>query len=96
MDSPNALSAVSTTTAAPGQTVTVTLTNGQGNSADWFAFAAAGSPDSVYLNWTYVGAGVTTRTWTVTMPTTPGTYEFRLFKQASFVKLATSAAVHVQ
>jgi len=86
---------VSATSAAPGQTVTVTLTNGQGGSADWFAFAAVGSPDSTYVTWTYVGAGVTTRTWTVTMPSTPGTYEFRLYKQASFVRLATSPPVVV-
>jgi hypothetical protein len=86
---------VSATSAAPGQTVTVTLTNGQGNSADWFAFAATGSPDSTYVTWTYVGAGVTTRTWTVTMPSTPGTYEFRLYRQASFVRLATSPTVTV-
>jgi len=88
--------AVSATSVAPGQTVTVTLTNGQGNSADWFAFAAVGSPDSVYVTWTYVGAGVTTRTWTVTAPAAPGNYEFRLYKQASFVKLATSPTVAVQ
>jgi hypothetical protein len=86
---------VSTTSAAPGQTVTVTLTNGLGGSADWFAFAAVGAPDSTYLAWTYVGAGVTTRTWTVTMPSTPGNYEFRLYKQASFARAATSPPVHV-
>jgi hypothetical protein len=87
---------VSTTSAAPGETVTVTLTNGLGGATDWLAFAAVGSPNNVYVNWTYVGAGVTTRTWTVTMPSTPGTYEFRLFKQASFVRIATSAPVQLQ
>ena len=63
---------VSATTAQPGGSVTVTLTDGFGGTWDWLALSAAGSPDSSYLKWTYVGAGVTTRTWTVTMPTTPG------------------------
>jgi subtilisin family serine protease len=87
---------VSTATAAPGQTVTVTLTNGLGGPTDWLSFAAVGSAENVYVTWTYVGAGVTTRTWTVTMPSTPGNYEFRLYRQASFIRVATSVAVHVQ
>ena len=33
----------------------------------------------IYIQWVYVGTGVTTRTWTVTMPATAGTYQFRLF-----------------
>jgi subtilisin family serine protease len=90
---PGPVLTVSTTSAAPGQTVTVTLTNGLGGSSDWFAFAAAGASDGAYLNWTYVGAGVTTRTWSVTLPSTPGTYEFRLFRQASFVRIATSPTI---
>jgi subtilisin family serine protease len=87
---------VSTTTAGPGQTVTVTLTNGLGGPTDWLSFAAVGSAENVYVTWTYVGAGVTTRTWTVTMPSTPGAYEFRLYRQASFIRIATSVAVQVQ
>ena len=86
---------VSTTSASPGQSVTVTLTNGEGGATDWLAFAATGSANNVYVTWIYVGAGVTTRTWTVTMPPTPGTYEFRLFKQATFIRLATSPIVNV-
>jgi hypothetical protein len=87
---------VSTTSASPGQTVTVTLTNGTGGPSDWLSFAAVGSAENVYVTWTYVGAGVTTRTWTVTMPSTSGAYEFRLYRQASFVRIATSAAVQQQ
>jgi hypothetical protein len=84
---------VSTTTAAAGESVTVTLTNGLGGNTDWLAFAPTGAADNGYVYWTYVGAGVTTRTWTVTMPAAPGTYEFRLYKQASFVRIATSPPV---
>jgi subtilisin family serine protease len=84
---------VSTTSAAPGQQVTVTLTNGLGGTTDWLAFAPVGAANNSYVQWTYVGAGVTTRTWTVTMPSAPGTYEFRLFRLASFVRIATSPPV---
>ena len=89
------LLSVSTSTAAPGAPVTVTLTNGLGGSADWLGLSLSSSPDTSYLQYVYVGAGVTTRTWTVNMPTTPGTYEFRLFPNNSFTKIATSPPVTV-
>jgi len=84
---------VNVTNTVVGGSVTVTLTGGAGGSADWLALAAAGSPNTSYLQWTYVGAGVSTRTWTVTMPTTPGTYEFRLLLNNGFTRAATSPAV---
>jgi hypothetical protein len=87
---------VSTTTAAPGTSVTVTLTGGLGGASDWIAFAATSAPNTSYLTYTYVGSGVTTRTWTVTVPTTPGTYEFRLFLNNGYTRAATSATVTVQ
>ena len=70
---------VSAPVVAPGDSVTVTLVDGFGGSTDWIALAATAAPDTSYLQWTSVGTGVTNRTWTVTMPTTAGTYEFRLF-----------------
>ena len=76
-----------------GGSVTVTLTGGAGGSTDWLALAAAGGADTSYLQWTYVGAGVATRTWTVTMPTTPGTFEFRLFLNNGYSRAATSPPV---
>jgi hypothetical protein len=91
--SPPALT-VSATSVAVGSAVTVTLTNGLGGASDWLALAATGSGDASYLQWTYVGSGVTTRTWTVTMPTTAGTYEFRLFRNG-YIRAATSPPVTV-
>ena len=82
-------------TAPPGSRVTVTLANGFGGAGDWLAFAATGSANSSYLTFTYVGSGVTTRTWAVTMPSTPGTYEFRLFLNHGYTRAATSAAITV-
>ena len=86
---------VSTITAAPGAPVTMTLTNGYGGGTDWLALAQTGSPHNSYLQLTYVGGSVTTRTWTVTMPNTPGTYEFRLFLNNGYTLAATSPPIAV-
>ncbi|HEX6463995.1 MAG TPA: hypothetical protein VFZ98_06075, partial [Vicinamibacterales bacterium] len=86
---------VSTTTAAPGASVTVTLTGGLGGASDWIGLAATSAPDTSYIAYTYVGGGVTTRTWTVTMPQQTGTYEFRLFLNNGFTRAATSPTVTV-
>jgi subtilisin len=87
---------VSATTVAPGGSVTVTLTNGAGGIGDWLAFAQTTAGNTSYLTYTYVGLGVTTRTWTVTAPTAPGTYEFRLFLNNGYTRAATSPTVTVQ
>ena len=85
---------VDKTSAAPGAPITVTLTNGTGNSGDWLAFAPTGAPNTSYLTYVYVGA-VTTRTWTVTAPSTTGTYEFRLFSNNTYSRIATSPSIAV-
>jgi hypothetical protein len=87
---------VSARTVARGGTVTVTLTNGAGGIADWLAFALSSAPNTQYYTYTYVGLGVRTRTWTITVPMTPGTYEFRLFFNDGYVRAATSPTVTVQ
>jgi hypothetical protein len=86
---------VSTTSAAPGGSVTVTLADGYGGSADWLALASSSAPNSAYISFIYVGSGVTSRTWTVSMPSTPGTYEFRLFLNNGYTRAATSPVVTV-
>jgi hypothetical protein len=87
---------VSATTVAPGSPITVTLANGAGGLYDWLAFAPISAANTSYATFTYVGAGVTTRTWTVTAPSTPGTYEFRLFLNNSYTRAATSPPIVVQ
>ena len=87
--------AVSSTNVAPGQTISVTLTNGYGGATDWLALAATSAPNGSYISYMYVGAGVTTNTWSVTMPSTPGTYEFRLFLNNGYVRAATSPTITV-
>jgi subtilisin len=86
---------VNASTVAPGASVTATLTNGLGGGQDWLALASTASANTNYVSFTYVGSGVTTRTWTVTMPSTPGTYEFRLFPNNGYTRAATSPPVTV-
>jgi hypothetical protein len=86
---------VDATSVASGGSVTATLTGGSGGTGDWLALAAAGAPTTSYLQWIYVGASVTTRTWTVNMPTTPGTYVFRFFLNYGYGLAAASPSVSV-
>ena len=95
-DPGNVTLTVDTTTAAPGDSVTVTLTDGPGGALDWLALAFVGAPSGSYDAFTYVGAGVTTRDWTVTMPSTPGDYEFRLFLDNGYTQVAVSQTVTVE
>ena len=92
---PPAVLTVSATSVAPGASVTMTLTNGPGGAQDWLALALAAAANTSYVTFTYVGGGITTRTWTVTMPATPGAYEFRLFLNNSYTRAATSPVVTV-
>ena len=86
---------VSATAVAPGASVTATLTGGTGGTLDWLALAPTTAPNTSYNSFIFVGAGVTTRTWTVTMPSTPGTYEFRLFLNNGYTRAATSPTITV-
>ena len=54
-----------------------------------------GAPGTDYLQRVYAGAGVTTRTWTINLPTTPGQYEFRFFPINGYMLTATSPAITV-
>ena len=93
--SPPPVLSVSATTATPGTPVTVTLTNGTGGQFDWLGFAATTAANTSYITFVYVGNGSTTRTWTVNMPSTPGTYEFRLFLNNGYTRAATSPPITV-
>ena len=76
-----------------GDPITATLAGGPGNTYDWLALAPAGSGDSSYSAWVYVGA--TSAVWQVNMPTTPGNYEIRLFENNGYTRLATSQTITV-
>ncbi|HTY77658.1 MAG TPA: IPT/TIG domain-containing protein [Candidatus Bathyarchaeia archaeon] len=78
-----------------GGSITATLSNSPGGSTDWLGLSAVASADTSFLQHTDVGAGITSRTWTVTMPAAPGSYEFRLYLNNMYTVAARSAAVTV-
>jgi hypothetical protein len=84
-------------------TVQVTVANGPGNPRDWVGLYATGGADTAYRDWMYLNGtrtsptvGASSATLTFTMPLGAGTYEFRLFANGSYTRLATSAVVAVQ
>lgn len=81
------------TFAAPGDTITARLTAGTGTSSDWLALGDVGT--SSYSTWTYVGA-VTTKDWTVTVPTTSTDQEFRLYLNGGYTLETTSNSIEVR
>ena len=89
----------STTTAAPGATVTATVANGPGNRTDWIGIFVTG--ESTYLDWRYLNGsktlpetGATGAVVPFTLPTNPGSYTLKFF--AGSTLLATSEAIIVQ
>lgn len=84
----------------PGATATVQVTGGPANTTDWIALAARGSANRSYLAWKYLNGvttpptqGVSGATLSFNVPTGSGNYEFRLFANDGFQRLATSGNV---
>jgi hypothetical protein len=74
--------------------LSVQVTGGAWNAADWVALATVGAGNTTYLTYKYVpmsGAPLS-----FTMPSTLGDYEFRLFANNGYTRVATSATVTVQ
>jgi hypothetical protein len=89
---------VSTTTAAPLSTVSVTAANGPGHPGDWVGLYATGGTE--YIDWIYLDGtktrpttGLTIATVGFTMPTTPGSYVVRF--SSSQTLLAKSPTISV-
>jgi C1A family cysteine protease len=90
---------------ARGGSVTVTFNNASvPKSTDWIGLYAAGAADTAYLSWFYNSSctqtpgtarasGSCQYTVPVTLPT--GTYEFRLFANDGYTRLAVSTALTV-
>src|SRR5712692_7071271 len=61
---------------------------------DWIALVPAASPDTGYVSWQYTnsttGSGVLN--FRIAVTTAPGTYNFRLFANDGWTKLATSSS----
>src|SRR5207245_4203515 len=94
---------VNPTTVNRGGSVTVTVTNGPGSSTDWIGLYRQGAADTAFLDWRYLngtksapGTELTSGNFQFPMPTTNGTFEFRLFANNGFTRLAISPLVTVQ
>jgi uncharacterized delta-60 repeat protein len=74
----------------PSGTVTVTFSGGPSNPQAWISVYAVGSPDGAYLGGYQYTAGAASGTFTFPTPDTLGTYEFRLFADNGYTKIATS------
>jgi hypothetical protein len=86
-------------TVKAGGTVTVTIAGGPGQPGDWIGLYDESGSLVQYQQWQYLNGaqtkpevGLTDATVTFTAPSTPGTYNVRLFTNSSYVLLATSAA----
>ncbi len=91
---------VSATSVRLGGSVTVTVSGGPGNRADWVAMAQVGSALNVNLGWKYLSGtqtqpptGLTFAELTFTIPQTAGQYEFRFFANNGYTLLAKSPVV---
>jgi uncharacterized repeat protein (TIGR01451 family) len=96
--------AVTPTIVTVGATVTVTVSNAPGNPTSWVGLYATGTTNNdLYKDWKHLNGtktppatGLTNATLTFPMPTTAGTYEFRLFADTNgYTLLATSPPVTV-
>ena len=89
-------------TVAAGAVARVAVSDGPANTTDWIAFYPVGAADTGYLAWQYLtgttappGVGLSTAALTFSVPVSPGDYEFRLFANNGFTRLATSTVVTV-
>jgi uncharacterized delta-60 repeat protein len=79
----------------PSGTVMVTFSRGPSNPQAWIAVYAAGATDGNYLGSYQYTAGALSGSLTFPTPDTLGTYEFRLFADNGYTRIATSPAFTV-
>jgi Calx-beta domain len=82
------------TTVTAGSTINVTISGGAASN-DWVSVSPVTAYDSQMTSWQFMGSSARPSTLTFTMPTTSGTYNFRLFANGSYTKLGTSQTVTV-
>jgi hypothetical protein len=88
----------SPTSASVGQTVTATWSIASPTAGDWVGLYSAGSTDTQYLTWKFVSCSTTPAAPSASgscgflLPTSlsPGTYQFRLFTNNTYTRIATS------
>jgi hypothetical protein len=82
--------------------VTATVADGPGTPGDWIGLFDLNGGVTNYLQWQYLdgtqskpGKGSAAATTQFTMPSIPGTYNFRVFANSSYTLAATSLAIKV-
>lgn len=87
-------------TVGAGTTVSLGVTNDPGNATDWVALYPAGAADSAFVDWRYLNgtvvppaSGTTSATLAFAAPITAGNFEFRLFANNGYQRLATNAFI---
>ncbi len=87
---------------SPGNTFAASVTNGPGNPMDWVAFFPVGGGSSNRIDWFYLNGektapvrGLSTAAVTFRAPSSPGTYEVRLYANNVTSLLATSQPLPV-
>jgi uncharacterized delta-60 repeat protein len=73
----------------PNGQVTVTFAKGSTNASAWLGLYGAASADGAYITYQYTG-GVAAGSLTFTVPETTGAYNFRLYADGGYNKIATS------
>lgn len=83
-----------------GGVTNVAIANGPANATDWIGLYPVGASDGQLLTWRYLNGtttpppnGLADATLSFAMPTAPGSYEFRLFGNNSYQRLASSPTV---
>jgi len=95
---------VSAVSVAPGETLTATWSGVSSPTVtDWLGVYSRGATDQTFTAWVYTSSCSTTAGTTakangscpLTVPTTTGTYELRLFATDGYARLATSPPINV-
>lgn len=96
----NGVAAPNPVTVVAGTAVPLTVTDGPGNRGDWVGLFATGSDTRLayyYLSGTgsQPATGLTSTTFTTYAPLNAGNYEWRLFANDSWTRIATSGVITV-
>ena len=91
-------------TVTPGSVITTIVANGPGKPRDWAGLYPTGAPDTGFVAWQYFNgsatppaAGMPSATLQFTAPTTPGSYNVRIYADDLMgIPAATSNTINVQ
>ena len=86
---------ITTSTVAPGQQFEVSFSGAPGNRTDWIGLYREEADDLSILTWQYI-EGLRSGNRTFTAPSEPGRYNFRLFENNTYTRLAVSDSFEVR